>query len=423
MQQISGMAGMGYRKMVDRHVTVAGSGVAGLSAAVQLAGFGIEVLVVEQSPFAGGHAVGYACKATDACVKCGACMVETLLAKARQHPRIHLKTDSRLENINAGDRLTIGIAVSPQFVDPGKCDSCGLCFDKCPAGAVIQGSSSHHVPFYALKAEACMRPSSGETCSVCRDACPQNAIALDAKKTEEKIETDALVFATGFNAYDPRQKPYGYGLFENVITNLDLEREMRKTGRALCPSDGREPSRVAFIQCVGSRDASLNHLWCSQVCCGSALRLGRLIKARQPATDITVFYIDIQRFGKDFETFYRTIHDEIEFVRSIPGDVFENEDRTLTLGYMDDAGNTPKEAAFDLLVLSVGLLPNPDAAGMAAGLGMTVDSGGFVNPPGLDRSPPAPGVFAAGTATGPMSIPDAIASGGQAAAAVLSYLK
>ena len=175
--------------------------------------------------------------------------------------------------------MTLEISKNPQFIDPEACDGCGRCHAACPEGAILQGTSPFQNPFYALDPQECLR-SNEDTCTACSDACPLDAIHLDKTGSSEERQTDALVFATGFKPFDPRDKPYGYGIFKNVVTNLDLEKMLRKTGRLERPSDGAAPARMAFIQCVGSRDAKLGHLWCSKVCCGSALRMARLLKAQ-----------------------------------------------------------------------------------------------------------------------------------------------
>jgi heterodisulfide reductase subunit A len=230
------------------------------------------------------------------------------------------------------------------------------------------------------------------------------------------------VFATGFKPFNPQDKPYGYGVFSNVVTNLDLEKRLRKTGRLVRFSDHKTPRNLAFIQCVGSRDAKLGHLWCSRVCCASALRMARLLQQRQPEINITIFYIDIQSFGRDFESFYSQARRKIRFQRSIPGDIFENEDQTLNLTYVDDADHAATEETFDMVVLSIGMLPNVDAATPPRGLDLETTAEGFLSSP-CSEQPQAPmGIFSTGSATGPMGIAESIASAGQTAAAVISYL-
>ena len=406
---------------MDKHVTVVGGGVTGLSAALNLAASGIQVEVVERSPFMGGHAANFTCKATDACVKCGACMVETLLEQAVLHPHIHLKTGSRLEGIQTADRINLEISRAPEFIDPGVCDGCGRCHEVCPQGAILQGSSPHQVPFYALDPRTCLNQN-GDACTACSDACPRDAIHLDQTAATEARDTDALVMAIGFEPFNPADKPYGYGVLPNVVTNLDLEKHLRKTGQLRRPSDQTAPRNVAFIQCVGSRDAKLGHLWCSRVCCASALRMARLLKAKQPAMEITIFYIDIQTFGSDFDSYYTQAQQECRFQRSIPGDIVENEDHSLNVTYVDDTDHAATRESFDMVVLSIGMQPHEGVLPSGGETGLEITPDGFLSPPCPGQPAASKGVFSAGSATGPMGIAESIASAGQAAAAVLSYL-
>jgi heterodisulfide reductase subunit A len=239
-----------------------------------------------------------------------------------------------------------------------------------------------------------------------------------AEKQEDLTrEADAVILATGFKPFDPQSKPYGYGRFPNVVTNLELERILRQRSIPVRPSDRATPERIAFVQCVGSRDEHLGHLWCSKVCCASALRAARLIKMRRPEIDITFFYIDVQTFGKDFQTFYDGARDEVTMVRALPGDVFVAAADRLRMAYFDPKGRQSREELFDLVVLSVGITPAVDNRALARLFQVTLEQSGFL--PGF----PGPGVFSAGTARGPMSIAESIVSAGQAALQAAEYLR
>jgi heterodisulfide reductase subunit A len=230
-------------------------------------------------------------------------------------------------------------------------------------------------------------------------------------------EADAVILACGFKAFDPRSKPYGYGVLPNVLTNLELEWMLREHSLPTRPSDSRQPDRMAFVQCVGSRDRHLDHLWCSKVCCASALRMARLIKARCPHVEITFFYIDIQTFGKDFQNFLACIKEDFTLVRTLPGDVFPAEDGRLRVAYFDPAGRQGREDIFDLLVLSVGITPDAQNLQLVRQLQLRPEPDGFW--PISSSS----GVFCAGTVCGPMSIAESIASGKQAAMYAAAYTR
>ncbi len=403
-------------------VLVIGSGVAGLTVASELAALGIEVEIVEKSDFPGGHAIQYTCKATDQCVKCGACMVEEKLSQAVANPNITLSTGGRLHEIVKEDRFKAIIDQKAAYIDPQKCTGCGLCRDKCPAeGAVISGFSGHQHPFFALNENNCRYIQDG-SCTVCQDVCPEEAIDLDKKSTLIEIDSDAVIVATGFTPFDPISKPYGYKTFPNVVTSLELERMLRRSGRVKRPSDGTEPQRIAFIQCVGSRDAKLGHLWCSRVCCGSALRMARLVKSKKADTAIAFFYIDVQTFGKDFNRFYPLIQNDIQMVRSIPGDIYATDKDRLKVIFADSSTHQSTDETFDLVVLSVGMTPCEDADTLADRLDLTLADTGFfkktaVEPPSSDA-----GVFIAGSAKGPMGIAESIADAGRVAWQTLKYI-
>jgi heterodisulfide reductase subunit A len=323
-----------------------------------------------------------------------------------------------LETIQKAQRFAYALRAEAARVITDACTGCGVCRDVCPAGAVAGCLVPAWVPLFAIRREDC-RYVQDQSCTLCRDKCPAGAIQLEAAGQATDGQADVVVFATGFQTFDPSGKPYGYGVFPNVITNLELEGMLRHEGRMVRPSDGLDPKRVAFIQCVGSRDAKLEHLWCSAYCCGAALRQARLVKARRPETEITVFYIDIQNFGKDFEAAYRKAQQDIRFIRTIPSEAFPIADGGLRLSYVEDSSRETREEAFDLVVLSVGMVPAAGSDHVAGVLGVALAPSGFVNRAAQD---PAEGVFAAGAARGPTSIADAVADARHAAWQALRFL-
>jgi heterodisulfide reductase subunit A len=408
--------------MMHQTVAVIGGGVAGLKAALELSQLGFHIDVIEKADFAGGHAIQFACKATSQCVKCGACLADELLAQAVENPGIRLLTGSRIETISKPSAFEIKLTQKAVYIDARKCTVCGVCLERCPEELAITGGvSQSHCPFLVINAQNC-RYVADRSCTRCRDECPEQAIALDAKPTGLSLQADAVIWATGFSLFNPQNKPYGYGNFKNVVTNMELESIMRRDGRPIRPSNGRAARKMAFIQCVGSRDAKLDHLWCSKYCCGSALRMAHLVQAREPQTAISFFYIDVQTFGRDFDSFYNQLQKDVRMIRAIPGDIFQVGDEQLKVTFVDNDTHESVGEIFDLVVLSIGMQPCRENLDISGQLGLKMDDSGFAASAAEDGGSLNPGVFAAGTATGPMSITESIASAGEAVLKTLKYL-
>jgi heterodisulfide reductase subunit A len=236
------------------------------------------------------------------------------------------------------------------------------------------------------------------------------------------LKADAILVTSGFSPYDPTEKPYGYGRFPNVVTNLDAEKILQQWDSLIRPSDGKIPRRIAFVQCVGSRDIRIGHPWCSRICCGSALRMANLVLHRHPDTAITFFYIDVQTFGKDFQLFYDQIRDRIRMIRVIPGDIVADANDQLQVAYFDPQTHSSIEEPYDLAVLSVGLRPSSDNTALADMFGLGLTQYGFLRPQDPTSDSPR-GVFAAGSLLGPMSIAESIDSAGQAAWEIVSFFQ
>jgi heterodisulfide reductase subunit A2 len=405
-----------------KKVLIIGGGIAGLTCAGHLSKLGLSVILVEKQHFIGGQALNFFCKATDTCQKCNYCLVEEHLSEIVLDPQVTILTRAQLDQAEPLNNGTFSVTIQqrPGYIDPSKCNNCGICFQTCPAmedGAIIRGlpSSATH-PVYAIDEQACLYFKDPHA-RLCQDNCPEKAIDLDQQPILHHLQVDALVLATGYSPFNPLTKPgLGYGQVPNIITAMDLERMIRTEGQVLRPSDQNRPQRLAFIQCIGSRDRGLNHLFCSRICCGYALRMGKAIKHRWPEIETTVFYMDIQNFGKEFLPLYEEAKDTLTLIRGIPGGITKAPGDRIAVGFQAEGGGFFQEEIFDLLVLSIGLMPAEENSSWATRFQLALNEDGFL------ACNDSRGIFSAGTATGPMDIAQSIAHGGQTAYQVADFL-
>lgn len=422
---------------MDRDVIVIGGGIAGQEAALNIAGSGRSVLLVEKDLSIGGRMIHLS--KVFPTLDCAACITTPKVSETARHPNIEIATYSEIEGIERrGDGTFEGTLVRrPRYVDEKACTGCQDCEEACPVIVEDQyqygmvGRKVAYVPFSianpriaAIDLENCI------LCGACERACPADAIDFTQEERRETVTAKAVIVATGTNLFDHGViKDYGLGTYPDVITSMQMERQLvptRPYNNVLRPSDGKTPERIAYILCTGSRDRVLGNPICSQVCCMYSIKQGQLLMGALPLADITIYYIDIRAFGKGFEEFYlQSVDMGVEFVKGKVGKIEEKEGGGLILRYEDMQEMRVKEAEHDLVVLSVGMLANPDAGRLFAGGALELDEIGYVKPADELASPASTnleGVFAAGTATGPMDIPDSIASSGAAASAALAYL-
>lgn len=332
-------------------VLLIGGGVAGLSAALELARRGLESLIVERGPALGGRAASLCCKAAPACARCGACRVGDLLAEALARPEITAVT------------LAQPVAARPEG-----------------GGWRVE-----------------LEPVAGS---------PATAGGLGAPLASPiTVQAGAVILALGHRPFDAHEKTrFGHGRVAGVVTALELEEAL---SRGRMPG-GVAPGRVAFVQCVGSRDQSLGHLFCSRICCGFGLRLARMLRGQYPESQVTFFHMDVQGYGRAWEAEMPALRADIRFVRAMPGEVRHGLGGPEVLFAQPD-GNPAREE-FDLVVLSVGLMPpREDAVAAMFAVGKNLD--GF-----LDPAQAPPGVYVAGTACGPRSVVECIQHGAGVAA-------
>jgi heterodisulfide reductase subunit A2 len=384
----------------NKKILVIGGGIAGLTSAWELSRFGFTVELVEKTCFLGGHGIQFCCKATDECVQCGACSVEEMLKKVVEDPNISIHLATEIDELKNNGTFSIKLKKSLPAV--GDAES-----------GIISGYSKNNSPLYVVT-------DAGKA-----DKIPEGAVNFNELGTDGTLEVDAVILASGFKPFNAELKStYGYGQFKNVITGMDLERLKRKYSKVVKPSDEKTPERIAFIQCVGSRDERLGNLWCSQVCCPYAMRMAGDVKFNNEDADISMFYMDIQNTGKNFPVFYEKCKADMNFVRTIPVDVFPIEDDRLKMRYLDEENGKPVEDEFDLIVLSVGITPGADNEALGQLLGIGLNQDGFVaSTDTLNRTATAAdGVFMAGTIEGPKTIAASIAHAGHAAREVMKYL-
>ncbi len=282
-----------------------------------------------------------------------------------------------------------------------------------------------------LSGSRCLDCGGCSECGQCVSTCPAGAIHLKMHTEPENVEVGTVILATGFELFDAHLKDrLGYGRFPNVINAMQMDRILAPTrpyNSVLRPSDGRAPSNIAFVLCVGSRDATVNNRRCSQVCCMYSIKQAQLIMGALPLADITIYYIDIRAFGKGYEEFYEQARGMgVYFVKGRVAAIEQKDNDNLLLHYEDIAGNGgPQQAEHDLVVLSVGLMPNMDALQLFKPGQLASEAVPFIKEVDPDLQPgrtSIAGVFVAGAASTPRDIPDTVVHSGAAAAQAAAYL-
>lgn len=269
-------------------------------------------------------------------------------------------------------------------------------------------------------------------CQECKKACPADAIDFDQRAVENEYHVGAVVVATGFRLFPAElMADLGFGRFANVISAMQMDRLVAPTrpyNYVLRPGDGKTPANIAYVLCTGSRDRTVNNPICSRVCCMYSLKQAQLLLGALPIADVTIYHIDIRAFGKGYDEFYeQTRAMGVRFVKGKIAKITEKENGNLLVRYEDiDNGGSVQEAEHDLVVLSTGIVANDEYRRLFAAGSLIVDENLFVAQPGKQVDPARtsiPGVFSAGTATGPLDIPDSILHAGAAAAQTAAYIE
>lgn len=416
---------------------VIGGGIAGLQASLDLANLGYFVYLVERSAAIGGTMARL--DKTFPTNDCSMCMLSPKLVECGRHLNIKILTLSEIKEVKGrAGHFKVRVLCHPRYVDEQKCIACGTCAEKCPKKVrdefnegigvrkAIYIQYPQAVPLkYVIDSEHCIQFTKPGRCKACAKYCPSQAIDFTQTEKELTLEVGSILLAAGLRSAE--SSIFQYADSPNIVTSMEFERILSATGpfqgHLVRLSDGKSPGKIAWLQCIGSRDRT--NSYCSSVCCMYAIKEAVIAKEHSAEPlETTIFFMDMRTSGKDFEKYYRHARDEIgvRFIRSRLQNITSLEDGGLSLSYVTEDGRIITEP-FDMVVLSTGLKPSRGAIELAERLDVEVDRYGFVatscfSPVSTSRA----GIFVCGTSEGPKDIPQSVMEASAAACEVSSVL-
>ncbi len=414
-------------------VLVVGGGIAGVQASLDLAELGYRVYLVEESPALGGKMAQL--DKTFPTNDCAMCILSPRLVECSRHRNIEVITYSDLLSVSGEPgNFSVSLRKRARFVDETRCTGCGVCQEKCPSQTASEFNrglgprKAIYVPYAqavpnvpVIDPGTCIYFQRGR-CRLCEKVCASRAIDFTQTDRLIELEVGSVILCPGFDEFDTGIfSNYGHGVFPNVVTSVEFERILSASGpfqgQLLRPSDRRAPKRIAWVQCVGSRDIHVaRNAYCSSVCCTYAIKEALVAKEHSSdALETTIFLIDVRTLGKGFERYYERAKEHgVRFIRARIHSIFQDSNESLIIRFFDE--DRINEEEFDLVVLSIGLRPPASTRDLVERLGLELNPHGFCQVG--DFSPVAtskPGVFAAGTFSGPKDIPETVMEASAAA--------
>lgn len=411
-------------------VLIIGGGIGGAQAALDLSDSGIKVYLAEKTTSIGG--VMAQLDKTFPTNDCAMCIVSPKLVAVGRHASINLIINTEIIGITGeAGNFTVKVKKNSLYIDPDKCTGCGVCGGECPINAIdlfnekLQNLKATFVKYpqavplvYSINKDLCIG------CGVCEGVCKANAVQYDREDELVDLNVGAIILAPGFDEFDPTPlKSYGYGKYKNVVSSIEFERILSASGPysglVLRPSDGDIPAKVAFLQCIGSRDCKHAQAYCSSVCCMYTAKEAVIAKEHQHQVNPTIFSMDIRAYGKDFDKYILRAQDEygIRYIRSRISSIDEDpETKDLLLSYETEKGKVITET-FNMVVLAVGLNPPDDAKQLSKVLGFELNEYEFAKTlPFAPSKTTKPGIFVCGAFASPKDIPETVMQASAAAA-------
>ena len=410
-------------------VMVVGAGIGGCQAALDLADSGLKVYLIEATTSIGG--VMAQLDKTFPTNDCAMCIVSPKLVETGRHQNIDLSINCKIQDVSGEvGNFNVNILKKTLHIDKEACTGCGVCGQKCPVEAIdvfneglsLSKATSVKYPqavplVYAINKDYCIG------CGVCEGVCKANAVQYDLEDQLVELSVGAVILAPGFDEYvPPNGNVYGYGDFDNVVTSIEFERILSASGpysgKILRPSDGDVPEKIAFLQCVGSRDVRDGQPYCSSVCCMYTAKEAVIAKEHMHQVNPTIFTMDIRAYGKDFDKYIERAKNEygVRYIRSRISSITEiKETHDLKIQY-ETENNEIVEEIFNMVVLAVGLYPPNDGQHLAETFGIELNQFDFAKTDEFNRVLTSkPGIFACGAFTSPKDIPDTVTQASAAA--------
>lgn len=438
---------------MTKRALVIGGGIAGITAALDIADAGFPVDIVEKDYTVGGKMARL--DKTFPTLDCASCIVTPKMTEVSQNSNIKILSYSEVCDVKGYiGNFEVDIKRHPRFVDETKCTGCGACIEKCPNKKVpnafnlnLDNCKAINIPFAqavpkvaAINADYCLhmkglKNGKDNVCGFCEKACTAGAINFNQKEEILTEKYGAIIVATGYNPISLEKfDEYAYSQSPDVVSSLEFERLCNASGptngHLLRPSDGKEPKNIVFVQCVGSRcsaDSTKGHEYCSKICCMYTAKHAILTRDHYPDTNITVFYIDVRTPGKNFDEFYRRAVEQygVHYIKGQVGKVTPLSDGTLDVQGSDLILNRQVHIKADMVVLAASIEADKTARPLATMLTTSMDNNDFFLEAHAKLRPvesPTAGIFLAGCCQGPKDIPETVAQSSGAAAKAICLL-